>query len=174
MRRDAGVGRVVVVLNFPHVMSPANKASKPDMDPKRLARYLSWWDEHVVPRLEDRNHYFLLGFSFQAADCVKFHRALDRCGFGTLELRTPRSAVCRRLECIARDDLLDFLRRHNIYVPPEWRERYLDIVLRKTQGHYEATLRELEKAVIDGYAQLAELAERAAEMAEDEEDMGMG
>ena len=59
-------------------------------------------------------------------------------------------------------------------MPPEWRERYLDIVLRKTQGHYEATLRELEKAVIDGYAQLAELAERAAAAAEDEDDMGMG
>jgi hypothetical protein len=78
------------------------------------------------------------------------------------------------LECIVRDDLLDFLRRHNIYVPPEWREQYLDIVLRKTQGHYEATLRELEKAVIDGYAQLAELAKQAAEQLADEEDTGMG
>ena len=43
----------------------------------------------------------------------------------------------------------------------------------KTQGRYEATLRELEKAVIDGYAQLAELAEQAAEQAEDEHDTGM-
>jgi hypothetical protein len=174
VRRDAGVGRAVVVLNFPHVTPPANNKLKPDMDPKRLAQYLSWWDDYVVPRLEDRNHYFLLGFSFQPADCGKLHRALDRCGFGSLELR--RTAVGRLppLECVARDDLLDFLRRHNIYVPPEWREQYLDVVLRKTQGHYEATLRELEKAVIDGYAQLAELAKQAAEMAEDEEDTGMG
>jgi hypothetical protein len=168
VRADAGVGRAVVVLNFPHVTSQAI------MDPKRLARYLTWWDEHVVARLEDRNHYFLLGFSFQAADCVKFHRALDRCGFGTLELRHTAVGRLPPLECIARADLLDFLRRHNIYVPPEWRERYLDIVLRQTRGNYEATLRELEKAVIDGYAQLDELAKQASEQAEDEDDMGMG
>jgi hypothetical protein len=57
------------------------------------------------------------------------------------------------LECVARYDLIDFIRRHSIYVPPRWLNRYLDDVLRKTAGQYEGTLQELEQAVIEGYAQ---------------------
>jgi len=131
---------------------------------------LQWWDEHVVPRLEDRNHWFVLGFSFRATDCLKFQRALHRHGLRSAELAQTVVTPLPPLECVARDDLIDFIRRHSIYVPKEWRERYLDYVLRRTKGRYEATLRELERAVIEGYAQLAEAAGRAAEDEEEGED----
>jgi len=165
VRHDATSRSAVVVLNHPHVTSLR------DMDPDLLQDYLLWWDRHVVHKLEEPWHQFVLGFSFQPKNTKKFEDALSR-RYDALEFEHMVLDVLLPLESIKRKDLVDFLRGHNIYIPERRKETFLDYIMQRTEGRYEATLLELEKLVIEGYAELVE-AEAEAET-DPEEDWGMG
>jgi hypothetical protein len=150
LRAEAGNGQALVVLNHPHATSSRV------MDPQRLLDYLHWWNDHVVRQLGDEDHFYLLGFSFRSKNVDKFRRGLSDCGYDALMLDNLRVDILRPLESIKRDDLLDFIQRHNIYIPPSHKDRHLDYILQRTKGRYEATLLELEKLVIEGYEEIVQ------------------
>ncbi len=162
--RHAADGRTaIVVLNHPHVTSLKH------MNPGLLVDYLQWWDQQVLELLQDPNQFFLLAFSFQADDVEAFKRKAEK----TFQGKTYRHlafTLLMPLECLARDDLLDFLQRHNVWIPEDCREQQLDGILARTSGRYEATLSELEKLLADGYTQFQQAAQAPAPA---EDDWGM-
>lgn len=51
------------------------------------------------------------------------------------------------MERIARRDLLDFIRTHNIGLPLDRRNQVLDRIIEKTEGRYEQTIDELRNLI---------------------------
>ena len=147
--KRAGNNKALIVLNHPH-------ADKSDvMDPQRLLPYLHWWNQTVLRKLNDDAHSYVLGFSFRAKNAEKFRGALTQLGYDDLTLEKIHVEPLPPLENIKRHDLLDFLQRHKIFVPPKDKDRLLDYILDRTKGRYEATLLELETLVIRGYDEIA-------------------
>ena len=166
IRREAGAQKAVVVMNHPHVISAKT------MHPVQLLDYFQWWDDHVCRHLKEDHHFFVLGISFQTNDAYAFQKALLKRGFDDLEYRHLVVNVLQPLECVKRRDLNDFIKRHNIPINPRKKSTWLDYLMKKTKGRYEATLDELERLLADDFT-LAEAELGARESSSDLDDFGM-
>lgn len=115
------------------------------INPRALKKYLEWWDEHFVSLLEGQV-FALLGISFVVGRPDAFYRTLtERERINELPL-SDKTVFCLldEMERIVKKDLLDFLRTHNIPLSSKHRDRILDEILARTQGHYDMTLEALK------------------------------
>ncbi len=117
------------------------------MGPAHLPDYLEWWDDVFAPRLREASAFGLLGISFVVQNPSRFLQALTRHGFDDLELRHLVHYLLDEMERLAKDDLLEFLRAHEVMLPRNRRSRILEEILEKTEGHYEMTLDALRDLV---------------------------
>ncbi|ETR66364.1 MAG: hypothetical protein OMM_12884, partial [Candidatus Magnetoglobus multicellularis str. Araruama] len=60
--------------------------------------------------------------------------------------------ILEEMKKLDKQDLYDFLQTHNIKLPYDSKERVLDEIISKTDGHYEQTLYELENMVNRAWA----------------------
>lgn len=141
----------VVLLNFPHVTDSKT------MSLERLPKYLAWWDECVLPRLEDERHFYVLAFSFRVQDVIEAEKAIADFGFADIRLKNVVPETLPPLGCISRSDLVKFFQRNKVQILEAELDHILDHVMKRTGGRLEPTLKEIEDAVIKGYAELPEL-----------------
>ncbi len=121
--------------------------SKRLINPNTLKAYLEWWNSHFVPVL-DSNQFALLGVSFVVKNPPKFRNVmLDKARLYDLYLDHTVFRLLDEMERVARKDLLDFLHTHNIRLPEKRRDKVIERILEKTQGHYEHTVEELKHLV---------------------------
>ncbi len=117
------------------------------INPATLKLYLKWWDQSFVPLLQ-RRHYALLGVSFIVRRPARFYAFVrDRERLDDLDLSLTVFRTLDELERVGRRDLLDFLKTHNIRLPPQRRDRMLQEILDRTKGHYDITVSALRKLV---------------------------
>ncbi|MBI1925883.1 hypothetical protein HYR99_16735 [Candidatus Poribacteria bacterium] len=116
------------------------------MNPGTLKEYLLWWDTTFIPTLES-GQFSLLGVSFIVNNPPRFHEHVHEDGLEDLDLDGTVFRFLDEMEKVARRDVLDFLRTHRIRFPIERRDRELDRILEKTEGHYEQTVEELREIV---------------------------
>ncbi|MCP4110227.1 MAG: hypothetical protein GY749_32680 [Desulfobacteraceae bacterium] len=117
------------------------------INPKSLKIYLEWWDSVFAPLLES-NQFGLLGISFIVKNPSKFQSIiLEKEQIEYLDLNKTVFRLLDEMEKIARRDLLDFIRTHNIRLPIKRRDQVLESILEKTGGIYEKTVKELENLV---------------------------
>ncbi len=117
------------------------------INPKSLKKYLEWWDKKFIPILE-RNQFALLGISFIVNNPPKFQKLLMKTE--KLEDVFYKKMVFRildEMEQLARRDLMDFLKTHNIHLPVKHRDKIIDAILEKTGGNYDRTVCQLQKLV---------------------------
>jgi hypothetical protein len=126
------------------------------INPHSLHRYLKWWDETFIPLL-DRNQFALLGVSFIVNNPPKFRNQFLKEGIEELDMKHTVFRLLDEMEHLARRDLLDFIKTHNLRIPVKNRDKNIERILEKTQGHYEKTILELQRFV-----------EQSWDMAEDE------
>ncbi|MCP5004078.1 MAG: hypothetical protein GY941_09070 [Planctomycetes bacterium] len=120
--------------------------SRKVINPVVLKDYLEWWDSVLVPILG--NHQFaLLGISFVVEKPPLFLKAIEKRKILEMELKDTTVRLLDAMEKLARSDLLDFLRDHNIRMPERFRNDRIDKILEKTGGHYEKTVDELRELV---------------------------
>jgi len=116
------------------------------MNPRLLNTYLKWWDKEFAPLLADR-HYVLLTVSFEVDNPAKFQKAIKDEGLEDLDLSKTIFRLLDEMERIGKKDLSEFLKTHNIYLPPTQKDRILQKILEQTQGHYEQTINSLKQFV---------------------------
>lgn len=117
------------------------------INPKSLRLYLKWWDETVIPLL-GRNHFVLLSASFIVKNPPKFRNVLlKKEKLEDMDLKHIVFRLLDEMERLARRDLLDFFKTHNIHLPIENRDRIIAGILEKTGGHYEKTVEQLQRLV---------------------------
>ncbi len=75
-----------------------------------------------------------------------------------------------KMEKIARRDLLNFLRTHNIRLPLKRRDQVLEKILERTGGRYESTIEELKNLVDRAWNLAAEEAPEMEQLAENDYD----
>ena len=113
------------------------------INPKSIKTYLEWWDTNLAPLL-DCHQFVLLGISFVVKNPPLLLEVLESVGLEDLFLEKTVLRVLNEMERLARRDLLDFLRSHNILLPIERRERVLKRIMEKTAGSYDKTIEELK------------------------------
>lgn len=117
------------------------------MNPGLLKAYLEWWDRTFVPMMGSHT-YALLTVSFEVNNPAKFRRAiLDQEGLYDLELGGTIFRLLDEMERIGMKDLFDFLQTHNIRLPKSRKDRILQDILERTNGHYEQTIGALRRLV---------------------------
>jgi hypothetical protein len=140
------------------------------INPKTLKIYLEWWNVVFVPLLRETQTYVLLGVSFIVKNPPKFRALiLDKERVEDLYLEDTVFRLLDEMEEVALRDLLDFLRTHNIRLPIKRRDKVLQQILEKTEGHYEKTIVEL-KDLVEKAWDLSEEDENAIEQLEEEYD----
>ncbi|MCP4655650.1 MAG: hypothetical protein GY856_09550 [bacterium] len=114
--------------------------------PKVLRTYLEWWDRTFAPLLLEARAFGLLGVSFVVrkppALLKSLHSHLDN-----LVLEHTVYQLLDEMERVVRKDLLDFLRSHNVPVPPDRQDRVVEAILTQTGGDYDSTLEALKEVV---------------------------
>ncbi len=139
------------------------------INPKTLKFYLEWWNAEFI-RLLEKDQFALLGVSFVMKNPPKFRSLLlDHERLEDLYLDETVFWLLDEMERVAKRDLLDFFRTHNIRLPIKRRDRVLDRILEKTRGHYERTIEEL-KRLVDTAWDLSEEEAEIVKQAEDEYD----
>ncbi len=117
------------------------------INPKSLKIYLEWWDSVFAPLLE-QNQFALLGISFVVKNPPKFQSVImEKEQIEYLDFNNTVFRLLDEMEKIARRDLLDFIRTHNIRLPIKRRDQVLERILEKTGGIYEKTVEELKNLV---------------------------
>ncbi|MCP4111645.1 MAG: TIR domain-containing protein [Desulfobacteraceae bacterium] len=113
--------------------------------PKYIKTYLEWWNLYFLPRLPDQTHA-LLGISYEVTNPAKFRDLLiKKERLNETDLSETVFYILDEMEKINRKDLFDFLKTHNIQLPPDLRDGILEKILQKTRGNYERVLDELKE-----------------------------
>ncbi len=120
--------------------------SKKIINPKTLKSYLEWWDSVLVPLLGN-NQFALLGISFIVEKPPQLRNAIEKRKILEMELKDTTVRLLDAMEKLAKTDLLDFLRDHNIRLPEKFRNEKIEKILEITEGHYEKTIDELRELV---------------------------
>lgn len=121
--------------------------SKDVLSLPQLKAYIRWWDRAFAPLLRE-HQYALLGISFEVEKPARFRSfLLDGEQIATVDLTHTNFRLLDELERIAKDDLYDFLKAHNIQLPSRQRDRILDEILDQTSGNYEQTITSLRRYV---------------------------
>jgi hypothetical protein len=127
---------------------------------KLLKQYIDWWDCCFAPLLNGHPYFALLGISFVVNNPPKFRDILiNKERIKQVPLNNSVYKLLDEMESIAKEDLLDFIQTHNIWLPFDRKEEILEGIMKRTKGHYEMTLEELK-----------DLAANAWEKVEPEED----
>ena len=117
------------------------------INPASLRQYLDLWNREVAPHFSVRN-FAVLGTAFVVEKPQNFAEAMIKHGPPADGMALTGFTLLDELKSLTRQDLVHFLNRHKIeYLPADF-ERTLDAILQRTGGAYEATVEELEKAVI--------------------------
>jgi hypothetical protein len=79
---------------------------------------------------------------------VEFRRILrEEERLHELELARTNFRLLDEMERIAEEDLIEFLKTHNVRLPRHHRERILQSILNETKGNYEQTINALKQFV---------------------------
>ena len=138
----------------------------------RLKEYLTWWSENVVPRLPD--HVFgLVGISLIVKSPEKARKSLAK-HFTGFWPNGVAVTVLDELSKIDETHVIDFLRRHKIYMKEKVRDALVRRIVRETGGNYEMVVERL-KYYIDRNFDLDVVAgqEAAPDQDDDEDDLGV-
>lgn len=164
--------QTLVYIRHQPVVSPKKMTPqrlRHSINPKTLQEYLKWWNTIFVPLLE-RQQFALSGVSFVVKNPPKFRSLiLDKERLEDLYLNETIFRLLDEMERVAKRDLLDFLRTHNIRLPIQRQDRVLERILERTEGHYEKTIEEL-KHLVDIAWDLTEEETQAMELEEEEYD----
>jgi len=96
-----------------------------------------------VPLLPQKTHA-LLGISYVVQNPSKFQKLLtDKEKLTTLELSDTVFQILNEMDKVVKEDLIRFVKTHNIPLPTDLRDRELDRILEETGGMYEQVLDEL-------------------------------
>ncbi len=158
----SGIQTLVYVRHEP-VVSPRL------INPKSLRLYFKWWDETFIPLLE-RSQFALLGVSFIVKNPPKFRKILlKKERLEDMDMKNTVFRLLDEMERLARRDLLDFFKTHNIHLPIKNRDKIIARILEKTGGHYEKTVKQLQRLVEESW-DLKEMEEKKEEGATDDYD----
>jgi len=113
------------------------------INPISLRGYILWLDAMVAPLLED-HQYLLVGISFVVENPAKFRAVAEKHRVRQHELEQSVFMLLNALEHLAEEDLETFVHTHNIKLPESCRDWVLQEILRRSGGHYEATIEELK------------------------------
>ncbi|MDM8522029.1 hypothetical protein QUF80_01555 [Desulfococcaceae bacterium HSG8] len=131
--------------------------------PKHIRTYLEWWDLNFVPRLPEQT-YALLGISYEVKKPSEFQKLLtEKERLDELELTRTVFQLLDELDKISRKDLLDFLKTHNIQLPPDIKDGVLDKILDRSRGSYERVLDELKELEREAWRLRKEAEEKVEE-----------
>ncbi len=145
------------------------RSAKAVINAKTFGTYLEWWDTHFAPLL-DGQVFAVLGVSFVVKEPSKFDRVFtERERIHDLPLSRTVFKLLDVMKEVAKSDLRDFLRTHNIAIPLGRIDKLLDAILAKTGGHYEATLEELKDIAARAWAEEEQEARMQDPGAEDDE-----
>lgn len=118
------------------------------INPKSVRQYLDLWNREVAPYFTVRN-FAVIGMAFVVDKPEGFAAAMVKSGPPPDGMALTGFTLLDELKSLTRQDLVHFLSRHKIeYLPADF-DRTLDAILKRTGGAYEATVEELEKAVIN-------------------------
>jgi hypothetical protein len=121
--------------------------SKNVLDPAHLKQYIIWWDKKFAPLLENRV-FSLLTVSFEVNIPVRFYDSLvNRDKFYNIHTDRTIVRILDEMEKVALKDLYDFLQAHEVRLPLSHKDRILQEILSKTDGHYEMTVDQLKVLV---------------------------
>ncbi len=137
------------------------------INPKSLRLYLKWWDKKFLPLLE-RNQFALLGVSFIVKNPPKFGNILRKKEkIEDMNLKHIVFRLLDEMERLARRDLIDFFKTHNIHLPIKNRDKIIARILEKTGGHHEKTVKQLQRLVEQSW-DLTEVEEQDEDVAPDD------
>ncbi|ETR67533.1 MAG: hypothetical protein OMM_05086 [Candidatus Magnetoglobus multicellularis str. Araruama] len=134
-----------------------------------LKRYIEWLDHYFLPCLEKDRFFALVGISYVVNNPSKFYRLVEKRKISTMHHKNTVFRILEEMKKLDKQDLYDFLQTHNIKLPYDSKERVLDEIISKTDGHYEQTLYELENMVNRAWA----MDEGVDEIDEEDEDLGV-
>jgi len=113
--------------------------------PHFLKTYLEWWDVTFIPHLPKRA-FALLGISYEVKNPARFRKLLvEKEGLPDLEMRDTVFQLLDELDKIIKQDLLRFIKTHNIRLPEDRKNSILDEIIMTTGGIYERVLEELKE-----------------------------
>jgi hypothetical protein len=126
-------------------------------DPQKLRSYLTWLNRKFTPTLEKGRSYGVVGVSFVVKDPDAFKAVLDQ-HIAELDLDSVVFNVLDEMGHLSRKDISDFLKKHNIRLPPGRSAQIIDHIMGVSGGEYEKTLEallELEQTRWDFGAEVA-------------------
>ncbi|QTA78700.1 Alpha/beta hydrolase fold-containing protein [Desulfonema limicola] len=113
--------------------------------PENLETYIKWWDSEFVKLLPEKT-YSLLGIPFINSDPKKFLNLLtETLKLDRIDLKRTVFQILDELDCIELNDLITFVKTHNILIPEENRNMILSKILDNTNGQYNKVIDELQK-----------------------------
>lgn len=113
--------------------------------PKYIKLYLHWWDLNFAPRLPEKVHA-LLGISYEIQKQEKLDVLIStKKQLDELELLHTVIQILPEMGKTTKKDLLDFLKTHNIILPPDIKHGILEKILKDTEGDYNKVLDKLIK-----------------------------
>jgi len=146
------------------------RSAKAVINVKTFKTYLEWWDMNFAPVL-DGQVFAVLGASFVVKEPGKFERLLiERERLHDVPFSRTVFKLLDVMREVAKSDLRDFLRTHNIAVPPGRVDKLLDSILAKTGGRYEATLEELKDIAARVWAEEEQESRAQGQDVEDDDD----
>ncbi|KPA10945.1 hypothetical protein MHK_008848 [Candidatus Magnetomorum sp. HK-1] len=138
---------------------------------KVLKRYIEWLDQYFLPLLKQDKFFALVGVSYIVNQPAKISRLIEKKKITTAHYTNTVFRVLDEMKKLDKQDLYDFLQTHNIRLPYDSKEKVLNEILSKTNGHYEQTLYELENLVNRAWAMDDKLDD---DIDDDDEDEGFG
>ncbi len=88
----------------------------------------------------------MLGISYEVKNPVRFRKLLvEKEGLPDLEMRDTVFQLLDELDKIIKQDLLRFIKTHNIRLPEDRKNSILDEIIINTGGIYERVLEELNE-----------------------------
>lgn len=132
------------------------------MNLRRLKEYLEWLNTYFATLL-DRDSHAMFGISYVMKDhAEKFHKMAEKRVVEQLALSRTAVHLLDEMGAVVKRDLHEFIKTHNIVLPPGRIDAIFENVLEKTKGKYEITLDELRLAI-----------DRPYEVPPDEEEVEM-
>ncbi len=136
---------------------------------KELKVYFEWLEIYLAPMLE-KNVFVICGVSYILPNPSKLASVLENKVVEPLVLKRTAIHLLEELDKVTKRDLLEFLKNHNIKLPPSLMDDVLEKIIKKTHGAYDATLVELKNIISRPYD--IELDEERGD--DDDDDMGFG
>jgi hypothetical protein len=132
------------ILYVDHKVLPESFAREPGAA-LVLCDYVAWFREVIAPAVPERLVPVLALALVRPASEVWLKDLQQALVSSRPRHRPLQVELLPELPDVCEEDLLDFLEEHQLEVPESKRQGVVQAILRRTQGRYEATLRELEQ-----------------------------